>query len=125
MKVMDSITAQNYTNYQIVFIDDKSSDETLVQTKDYLISALKFPTGRVNFVRNKQHTFATYNIINAAFNFCNNDSIIVLVDGDDQLIGKQAFKMINAEYQENDLWVMYTFYKSDKYEEGVSIPFVS
>lgn len=30
MKVMDSITAQNYTNYQIVFIDDKSSDETLV-----------------------------------------------------------------------------------------------
>ncbi len=32
-KVLDSITAQNYTNYHIVFIDDFSSDETLNRTK--------------------------------------------------------------------------------------------
>jgi glycosyltransferase involved in cell wall biosynthesis len=32
-KVLDSITAQNYTNYQIVFIDDFSSDATLASTK--------------------------------------------------------------------------------------------
>lgn len=31
--------------------------------------------------------------------------------------------MINAQYQAHNLWVMYTFYKSDKYDEGVSIPF--
>lgn len=74
-KVLDSVTAQNYTNYQIVFIDDMSDDGTLAATKKYLEGTLNFPRERVTYVKNKVHTYATYNIINAAFNFCKNDSI--------------------------------------------------
>lgn len=33
MKVMDSIVAQNYSNYRIVFVDDYSTDGTLVKTQ--------------------------------------------------------------------------------------------
>ena len=58
---------------------------------------------------------ATFNFLNAAFNYCSRDSIQVVVDGDDQLIGKQVFQLINARYQADKLWAMYTFYKNDKY----------
>lgn len=57
-------------------------------------------------------------MVNAGFNFCKKDSIQVIVDGDDKLIGRQVFKFLNAQYQANDLWVMYTFYINDKYTEG-------
>lgn len=117
------MVAQNYTNYKIVFIDDSSTDETLNKTKHHLEETLQFPKERVTYVRNSVNKKATYNILNAAFNFCQKDSIQILIDGDDQLIGKQVFKVVSAQYQAHDLWTLYTFYKYDKYKEGISIPF--
>lgn len=35
-KVMDSIYLQNYTNYKIVFIDDMSTDGTMLATMQYM-----------------------------------------------------------------------------------------
>lgn len=46
---------------------------------------------------------------------------MILIDGDDQLIGRQVFKFVNAMYQTEDIWVMYNFYKNDQYEEGINI----
>lgn len=60
---------------------------------------MKFPAERITYIRNLKRKYATYNILNAAFNYCKKDSIFVIVDGDDQLIGKQVFKFINAIYQ--------------------------
>ena len=88
-----------------------------------MLETLKFPKDRASLIHNNKQRYATFNILNAGFNHCMQNSIEVIVDGDDQLIGKQVFQLINAEYQTNDLWVMYNFYKNDKYVEGVSIPF--
>lgn len=107
---------QNYTNYRIVFIDDCSDDETFRESKRYLLDELRFEKGRVDFVRNLEHKFATYNILHAGFEYCGEGDIQVIVDGDDMLIGKQVFQIINAEFQKKDLWVMYTFYINDKYQ---------
>lgn len=57
-------------------------------------------------------------MVNADFSFCAKDSIHVVIDGDDKLIGKQVFKFVNAQYQANDIWLMYNFYIDDKYSEG-------
>ena len=35
-KVLDTIKMQNYSNYHIVFIDDASTDDTFIQTEQYL-----------------------------------------------------------------------------------------
>lgn len=69
----------------------------------------------MTFVRNQKQKFATFNIVNAGFNYCPPNSIQMLLDGDDQLIGKQVLKMFNALYQEHDLWILYTFWKDDQY----------
>ena len=79
---MRSIVQQKYENYHIVFIDDSSTDNNMNGTIDYLKS-INFPMDRVTFVQNLQRNYATYNIINAAFNFCGADDVQMLMDGDD------------------------------------------
>ncbi len=46
--------------------------------------------------------FATYNILNAAYQYCNTNDIQMLIDGDDQVIGRYAFQLINQAYQTNN-----------------------
>lgn len=60
---------------------------------------MKFPKSRLQFVQNLQRNFASYNIINAAFNFCHEDDVQMLIDGDDQFIGKHALQVMNSAYQ--------------------------
>lgn len=65
-------------------------------------------------MQNLKRNFATYNIINAAFNYCDEDDIQVLLDGDDELIGKNSFQLLNSAYQQNsDLWIVYSNYKNN------------
>ena len=74
------------------------------------------------FIQNKQRNFATYNILNAAYNYCHQDDVQMLMDGDDQFIGKYAFQVMNSAYQQNkDLWMAYSNYKTNYYEYGRSV----
>lgn len=79
---MKSIIQQKYENYHIVFIDDNSTDTNMNSTIEYLKS-IKFPRNRVKYVQNLERRFATYNIINAGFNFCDENDVQMLMDGDD------------------------------------------
>ncbi len=97
-KLVLTLLQQEYQNYHVVFVDDASTDGTLVRTKE-LMEKLGFPRERVAYVQNKERMFATYNIINAAFNFCKDEDVQMLVDGDDELIGRFAFQVINSKYQ--------------------------
>lgn len=44
--------------------------------------------------------YATYNILNAAYNYCHEDDVQMLMDGDDEFIGKYAFQIMNSAYQQ-------------------------
>jgi hypothetical protein len=50
-------------------------------------------------VKNANQMKALNNIRTAAVTYCNPDDIMIIVDGDDQLIGKQVFKLFNAVFQ--------------------------
>ena len=39
---------------------------------------------------------------------CRNDSIFIVIDGDDELIGTQVFKLYNAVFQDKGVWFMYS-----------------
>ena len=70
IKVMQTIFYQKYSNYHIVFIDDVSTDETLNETKRY-VKERNFDENRIVYVRNDVKRYATYNLRNAAHNYCN------------------------------------------------------
>lgn len=48
------------------------------------------------------------NIYRAAHEFCKSYELFMIVDGDDELIGKQVFKFFNAIFQSRNLWLVYS-----------------
>ena len=50
----------------------------------------------------------------AAHEFCKPYEIFMIVDGDDELIGKQVFKLFNSIYQNEELWIVYTNFITEK-----------
>lgn len=65
-----------------MFIDDQSDDDNMNASIRYL-KKVGFPEGRMVFIQNKQRNYATYNILNGAFNYCGEDDVQMLMDGDD------------------------------------------
>lgn len=77
----------------------------------------------MKFVQNLRRNYATFNIINAAYNYCGEDDVQMLMDGDDEFIGKYAFQVMNAAYvSHGDLWVAYSNYKTNYFGYGRSRP---
>ena len=49
-----------------------------------------------------------HGINHAMVNHCKNYEITLLIDGDDELLGTQAFKLLNAVYQKTKKAMVYT-----------------
>lgn len=49
----------------------------------------------------------------------------MIIDGDDQLIGQYVFQLINIQFSKEPLWVMHSFYKDDRFQEGFNLPSTS
>lgn len=123
IKVFKTILQQKYQNYHIVFIDDNSDDGTLDRTIQY-VREIGANMENIVFVRNRVRKWATYNILNAAFNYCGDGDVQLLVDGDDQLVGRYAFQVMNSAYQQNpNIWLAYSNFKSCLYSFGLSKPY--
>lgn len=43
-----------------------------------------------------------------------------MVDGDDELLGTQVFKLINRAYENNDIWAVYFSSISSTFKYGAS-----
>jgi len=48
------------------------------------------------------------NIYKAATEYCDQDDILALVDGDDELLGVNVFKVFNSVYTRKGLEVLYS-----------------
>lgn len=47
----------------------------------------------------------------------------MIIDGDDELLGKQVFKLFNAIYQRDDLWILYSNFITERGTIGYSRPY--
>ena len=94
-KCLQSVLTQDYDNYNIVLINDCSTDGSLEE------GGIDIPDGchnRIYYVKNEENKGAVYNqlyVIEHAFP----QNIIVLLDGDDSLVNdNQIFHKINNAY---------------------------
>lgn len=104
-KNLDSVFMQNYENYRIVYIDDCSKDATSDYVQSY-INAYHV-SDKVTFVSNQQRCRKMKNIYTAIHSFCDDQEIIVQLDGDDWFIDDHLFAQINELYQTKDVWLTY------------------
>lgn len=71
---------------------------------------MNFPSERLKMIRNLERKFALPNLRDAAMNFCKSEQIFLVVDGDDELIGKQVFRLYNTLFQRTGAYFIYTNY---------------
>lgn len=113
-KNLDSIRAQNYTNYHIVYIDDAPTDDTVQKVEEYALRhSLEH---KITLIKNQSRQRKMKNIY-THFHKCPDETIIVQVDADDWLPHDQVFARINATYQNEDVWLTYgqfQVYPTDK-----------
>lgn len=92
---------QEYANYHIVVIDDASTDSTGKLITDFLQQQNKIPIDRYHVVINPQQQMAMFNLRLAAIRYCKPEEIFLIVDGDDELLGRQVLHVFNAAFQKN------------------------
>lgn len=110
-RCMESIFTQDYNNYSVYLIDDKSTDKTVDKVLSKLDNLPINIRNKVTFIKNEVNYGAVCNQISTIKNFCEEDSIIMLIDGDDWLISNpNIFNNYNnmfydgAEYVYGSCW---------------------
>lgn len=119
-KNLRSVFDQKYQNYQIIYIDDCSSDKTA-----NCVAQLVKEMGqeyRFTLICNKERRGALANLYDAIYS-CNDDKIIVTLDGDDWLAHPNVLQRLNAIYSTQNVWITHGNMKELRREkDGWCIP---
>jgi glycosyltransferase involved in cell wall biosynthesis len=99
---LKSVLAQNYSNYRVIYIDDCSNDGMSEVIQEFILQNDLY--NRVTYIRNKENHGCLYNVYYAIMS-CEDNVIIVKVDGDDWLPHNQVLRKINAVYQDDNIWL--------------------
>lgn len=117
-KCLGSALKQEYDSYDIVYIDDASTDNTLAEVKK-VIDSIDSRANIIKVVENDVNKKALSNIYNAVRGSQDN-TIIVTLDGDDWLAGKNVLQKLDQVYDE-EVWMTAGSYL-DNYSMQVSSP---
>jgi glycosyltransferase involved in cell wall biosynthesis len=112
---------QNYSNFHTVVLDDQSTDGTGDKLRDYL-QRNQVSSEKYLIVKNKEKLYAMGSLRKAAREYCRSDDIFMVVDGDDELLGRQTLKVFNAAFQREGAWFVYSNFLGSNGEIGYSRP---
>ena len=99
-----SVFCQEYSNYRVIYIDDCSPDGTGDVVAAYLNEHDVHQ--RVTFIRNEVNRGAMYNHWQAVC-LCDDDEIVVHLDGDDWFKDPKVLARVNQAYQDPEVWMTY------------------
>ncbi len=104
---LKTIFAQNYDNYELVYIDDCSSDGTFDAVSKIVNNSGK--KDKVKLIHNDRRRLALENLYEA-FHKCNDNDIIVILDGDDGFAHNGVLSYLNNIYKDKKIWLTYGQY---------------
>ena len=102
-----SILEQDYKNYRVFYIDDCSTDDTFQKVQAFLSYYDK--DKRVTLIRNEKNKGAMENLYQTVHR-CQNNEIVVVVDGDDFLSSSKVLSRLNGYYANPEVWLTYGDY---------------
>ena len=100
---VESILEQKFKNYEVLYIDDNSSDDTF-EIAEYLTTG----NNKFKLIKNPENMSKAYSFMKYAKDFVNDDDIVVFLDGDDWISYSDVFERVAKYYIENRVWVAYS-----------------
>jgi glycosyltransferase involved in cell wall biosynthesis len=104
---LESIFSQKYENYRVIYTNDCSSDGTDKMVMDFIRKRNLW--NKITFISNNVRSGHLFNQCRA-ISLCDNDEIVVIVDGDDWLAHDGVLAYLNQVYQDLDVWMTYGQY---------------
>lgn len=96
-----SILNQSYTNYEVKYTDDTSTDKTYAKALELVKDNPQF-----SVVTRNSNMGGTFNHIDY-FSELQDDDIVILLDGDDWFFDDTVLEKLNNFYNEKDYWMTY------------------
>lgn len=111
-KTLSSIEAQSFKDYQVCVIDDCST----IKEQRLLIADFCARNGWKPQFHDRNYG-ALHGLVHAVKNFdCDDDDVIVVLDGDDWMAHENVLERLYKEYSENDIWM--TWGQCEKFPRG-------
>jgi glycosyltransferase involved in cell wall biosynthesis len=129
---LDSLFWQKYNNWHAIYIDDCSTDGTYEAVCNYVQQCGM--QSKVTVIRNPVRlASAVGNHYAAIHTYCKREDIVVIVDGDDNLVpnevvpdvnGQGVLTFINKVYQDESVWITYgQFRERNSHAPGFCVPY--
>lgn len=103
-KNLDSVFSQKYSNYRVIYINDCSSDFTGQLVKKYFSD--NNLSSKTLYIKNEIRKGATANRYLGS-HLCEDNEIVLILDGDDWLANDKVFQRINKIYSKENIWLTY------------------
>ena len=108
---LNSALRQEYDNYDIVYVDDCSTDDTFKRASSILEESEK----KFTIVSNNKNQKALYNL-HTQIHDAKDETVIVTLDGDDALAGTNVLNILNEFYKDPNCWMTVGSYvQNDNY----------
>ncbi len=105
-KNLDSLFSQTYANYRVIYVNDCSTDSTDTAVKNYLAEH-NIPENKFLYLHTAQRNYKLHNFYNALHDYCENNEVIVEIDGDDWLANEHVLEILNTLYSTQTIWMTY------------------
>lgn len=96
---------QTYTNYRVIYINDASTDQTGKLVDQYIVN--NNITDQCTIIHNQERGYKLYNMYYAIHELCDDDEIIVELDGDDWLLTSDVLEKLAEIYSNGSVWLTY------------------
>lgn len=106
---IESTINQNYQNYRVIFTDDASPDDTFERVSSIVSRSNK--AYKFKLIKNNKRIGALHNLYNMIIS-CDDDEIILTLDGDDWLAHENVLNILNSYYSKEDIWMTYGQYQN-------------
>jgi glycosyltransferase involved in cell wall biosynthesis len=106
---LSSVVAQDYHDFRVIYVDDCSSDGTGELVEQFI--ADRSSGNLIHLIRNPVRLGALQNLYNTV-DICDDDEIVVLLDGDDWFAHNRVLTKVNVVYANPDCWMTYGQYRS-------------